>query len=64
MMLVMVAIFTWISYQRVPAWTNGDQLNFEGIKVSKNSARLNMYVGVTYFNFYKAEQNQDKNIII
>jgi hypothetical protein len=60
MMLVMVAIFTWISYQRVPAWTNGDQLNFEGIKVSKNSARLNMYVGVTYFNFYKAEQNQDK----
>ena len=45
----------WISYDRVPAWKDSDSLNFSAIKVSKNSARINLYMGVTYFNYYKIE---------
>ncbi|MEO6189423.1 MAG: hypothetical protein ABIO44_02710 [Saprospiraceae bacterium] len=38
---------------RVPDWMSSDSLNFAAIKVSKNSARINLFTGVTFF--HKAE---------
>jgi tetratricopeptide (TPR) repeat protein len=53
--ILISSIFMWISYDRVPAWKDSDSLNFSAIQVSKNSARINLYMGVTYFNYYKIE---------
>ncbi len=53
--ILISCVFVWISYDRVPAWKDSDSLNFSAIKVSKNSARINLYMGVTYFNYYKIE---------
>lgn len=41
------------TFTRVPDWMSGDSLNFSAINVSENSARINLFTGVTYFK--KAE---------
>lgn len=52
--------FGFISYNRVPAWQSGDSLNLEAIKVSRNSARTNLFTGVTYFERYRRSQDNIK----
>ncbi|HMW38279.1 MAG: hypothetical protein K1X68_00065 [Saprospiraceae bacterium] len=49
------------TFTRIPDWTSGDTLNFSAIKVSKNSARINLFTGVSYFHMAEAEaQPQQK----
>lgn len=43
---------------RIPAWKDEYHLNTAGIKVSRNSARLNLFVGVSYFK--KALDQSDR----
>ncbi|MCC6816092.1 MAG: hypothetical protein IT267_06740 [Saprospiraceae bacterium] len=50
-------IYSFLTITRVPAWMSGDSLNFSAINVSKNSARINLFMGVTYFK--KAEVEAD-----
>ncbi len=52
---LVVLIFCIRTFTRVPAWMSGDTLNLEAIKVSKNSARINLFTGVTYFHMAEVE---------
>ena len=47
--------FLWKTLDRLPAWENGFELNSAAIKVSKNSARANVFMGTAYFNRYREE---------
>ncbi|MBK7231132.1 MAG: hypothetical protein IPH93_02360 [Saprospiraceae bacterium] len=40
---------------RVPDWKDSMTLNLAGVKVSKNSARINLFTGVSYFQLYQKE---------
>ena len=50
---------------RVPDWKNGYTLNQSAIKVSKNSARINMFVATDYYNQATAltDRNQRKVLL-
>ncbi|NOT36743.1 MAG: hypothetical protein HOP11_05145 [Saprospiraceae bacterium] len=43
------------TFTRVPDWMSGDSLNFSAIKVSENSARINLFTGVSYFKRAEVE---------
>lgn len=45
---------------RVPVWENALTLNSAAIKVSKNSARANTFMGTALFNEYRAEKDQQR----
>ncbi|MDG2451189.1 MAG: hypothetical protein P8M34_16200 [Saprospiraceae bacterium] len=45
-----------IGLQRVPDWENGFTLNASAVKVSKNSARANLFMGTTYFDQYQSSR--------
>lgn len=45
--------YTSKSIIRVPDWENTYTLNRSAVKISKNSARANLYMGIAYFNQYK-----------
>lgn len=45
---------------RVPAWENTLTLNSAAIKVSKNSARANTFMGTALFNEYRVEEDQER----
>ena len=50
---------------RIPAWKSGATLNQAAIKVSGNSARINLFVGTDYFNEAQAIQNrQEKKVLL
>ncbi len=60
-----ILIFFLISYQRVPAWKDGFTLNSEAIKVSKNSARANSFMGTAWFNKYlKADRPDEQHVYL
>lgn len=40
---------------RVPDWKDSMSLNLAGVRVSKNSARVNLFTGVSYFQLYQKE---------
>ena len=49
---------------RVPAWKNGETLNSASIKVSKNSARANLFYGnVLFQKGLKAESTEEKRAL-
>ena len=48
------------SILRVPAWKNSFTLNSAAVKVSKNSARANLFMGTTYFNLYRESQDRSQ----
>ena len=48
---------TWL---RVPAWENAFSLNSAAIKVSKNSARANTFMGTALFKQYQKETDNAK----
>ena len=50
--------FAVLSFLRVPAWETELSLNKAAIKVSKNSARANSFMGTALFNKYKETQNK------
>ncbi len=45
---------------RVPDWEDGFKLNLSAVKVSKNSARINLFTGVSYFQKYQAESDPNR----
>lgn len=45
---------------RVPDWKDGFSLNISGANISQNSARINMFAGVSYFQLYQNEKDQSK----
>lgn len=50
-LLFLVAIaYSWLTIKRIPVWENTMTLNRAGVKVSKNSARANLFYGVALFN--------------
>ena len=50
---ILVIGYTVKSNNRVPDWENTYTLNRSAVKISKNSARANLYLGIAYFNQYK-----------
>jgi protein O-mannosyl-transferase len=52
--------FTYKTWDRIPDWKNGFDLNKSAVEVSKNSARANMFMGTAYFNKYKEEEDVEK----
>lgn len=58
MSLVLIGIiaigFSVRSFTRTPVWASATSLNTSAVKVSKNSARANIFMGTALFNEYKA----------
>lgn len=50
---VIVVAYGYKTFSRIPAWRSPLSLNASAIKVSKNSARANVFTGTAYFNEYK-----------
>ncbi|MBK9270988.1 MAG: hypothetical protein IPM48_05280 [Saprospiraceae bacterium] len=42
---------------RVPDWKDSMTLNLAGVNVSKNSARINLFTGVSYFQLYQKDSD-------
>ena len=57
--LVIALAYAFRTSTRIPAWKDEFHLNTAGIKVSRNSARLNLFVGVSYFK--KALDESDRS---
>jgi len=56
-------IFGFIkSYTRIPDWKNNFVLNESGVKVSPNSARANLFMGVSYFQKAQKETDSPKKL--
>ncbi|MEE9373816.1 MAG: hypothetical protein V3V00_12255 [Saprospiraceae bacterium] len=56
LILLLSVFYIGKSIQRVPDWENGFTLNSSAVKVSKNSARANLFMGTSYFTRYQKEQ--------
>lgn len=54
---LLILLFAVKTYTRVPDWMSGDTLNFSAVKISKNSARINLFTAVSYFHMSEAEAN-------
>ena len=48
------------SFTRIPDWKDNLTLNESGVKVSPNSARANLFMGVTYFQQAQKEKDNTK----
>jgi len=57
---IYVAGFSYKTIDRLPAWKNGFTLNSEAIKVSKNSARANVFMSTAYFEQYKESNDPEE----
>ncbi|WP_235297287.1 tetratricopeptide repeat protein [Portibacter marinus] len=52
--LAIIALsYGYKTFSRIPAWKSPLSLNASAIKVSKNSARANVFTGTAWFNQYK-----------
>jgi len=58
--LVYTLGFTYKTMDRLPAWENGFSLNSAAIKVSKNSARSNVFMSTSYFELYKQSNDPEE----
>ena len=52
--------FTFKSFTRIPDWRNTYSLNASAVKVSKNSARANCFMGTAIFENYNIEKDRTK----
>jgi hypothetical protein len=53
----MVAFFAFLSFNRIPDWKNNKILDLTDVKVSRNSARANLFAGVSIWNDILKEKN-------
>ncbi len=60
LILAYAAGFTYKTVDRLPAWKNTLSLNEAAIKISKNSARANVFTGTAYFNEYRATDDPEE----
>ncbi len=63
--IVFLTVVVLIGYvvkdiQRIPDWKTGFTLNQSAVKVSANSARINLFMGVSYFKKAQAESGEEK----
>ena len=66
MAIAAIAIaYSYKTFTRIPAWKSPLALNASAIKVSKNSARANCFMGTALFNSYKemAESDEKKAVL-
>jgi tetratricopeptide (TPR) repeat protein len=57
--LVVCGLYAYQTWTRIPDWSDPFRLNLAAVKVSKNSARINLFTGVSYFNAYQSDQNNE-----
>lgn len=57
-----VAVFTWRSYVRIPAWRDTLSLNSSAVKVSINSARANSFMGTALFQEAQKIKHADEKL--
>jgi len=50
---IIAGAYGFKTFSRIPAWKSPLSLNASAIKVSKNSARANVFTGTAWFNKYK-----------
>jgi hypothetical protein len=60
---VLVAAYSFRTITRVPDWKDGFTLNLAAVGVSENSARINLFTGVSYFQAYQADMDPNKRFI-
>ena len=58
--LLLLSAYSFKTLNRVPDWRDGFSLNMSAVKVSKNSARINLFTGVSYFQKFQIEENPEK----
>ncbi|MFZ1423600.1 MAG: hypothetical protein WAS55_07230 [Saprospiraceae bacterium] len=58
--ILLLTAYSVKTISRVPDWKNGFSLNLSAVNVSKNSARINLFTGVSYFQKYQPEDNPQK----
>lgn len=58
--MVLFSAYSFKTIQRVPDWKDGFTLNLSAVKVSKNSARINLFTGVSYFQKSQSEMDPAK----
>ncbi len=58
--LLIIAAYSIRTITRVPDWKDGFTLNLSAVKVSKNSARINLFTGVSYFQRHQTETDPEK----
>ncbi len=59
-LLLLSLVYYYLSYKRIPAWENTKTLNTAAVKVSKNSARANCFMGVWMYNDLIKVDNLDE----
>ncbi|MBK8954929.1 MAG: hypothetical protein IPM34_05150 [Saprospiraceae bacterium] len=57
---ILITAYSAKTIQRVPDWKDGFTLNLAAVKVSKNSARINLFTGVSYFQKSQSEMDPSK----
>ena len=60
LMVAIIISFIFITLTRIPDWKNGFTLNQSALKVSRNSARINMFSGTDYYNLALNEGDLSK----
>ncbi|MBK9107265.1 MAG: hypothetical protein IPM92_02500 [Saprospiraceae bacterium] len=58
--MFLFSAYSFKTIQRVPDWKDGFTLNLSAVKVSKNSARINLFTGVSYFQKSQSEMDPAK----
>jgi protein O-mannosyl-transferase len=58
--ILLIVAYSFQTITRVPDWKDGFTLNLSAVKVSKNSARINLFTGVSYFQRHQTETNPEK----
>lgn len=59
-LLVILLVFTSLSYSRVPDWTDNQTLHLSGLKTSPNSARVHFDVGSDYLALAEQAQSTEE----
>ncbi len=52
--------YGWKTLSRIPDWKDGFTLNQSAVKISKNSARINLFMGVSHFQMAKSAKAAEK----
>lgn len=61
---ILSAAYGYKTFTRIPAWKSPVSLNASAIKVSKNSARANTFMGTALFNEYKEMTDRDQKKVV
>ena len=60
LIFILMIGYTYKTTDRIPAWKDPMSLNLTAVKVSKNSARINNFMGFEYYKLANAESDREK----